>query len=64
MIFADDRKIYIPVSSRVDQQKLQTDLLKLSYWCRLWLIEFSVQKCKTVQYCNVKHLLELLVGRH
>ena len=54
-VFADDSKIYAPVNSRADQEKLQTDLLKLSRWCRLWLMEFSVQKCKTVQYGNVKY---------
>lgn len=53
-IFADDSKIYVPVNSRADQEKLQNDLFKLSRWSRLWLLEFSVQKCKTVQYGNVK----------
>ena len=54
-IFADDSKIYTAVGCRANQQKLQLDLMKLSEWSRLWLMEFSVQKYKTIQYGNIKY---------
>ena len=52
--FADDTKVYTAVECRRDQEKLQRDLLKLCEWSKLWLLEFSVQKCKLVQYGNVQ----------
>ena len=52
-IFADDTKVYTAVGEKTDQEKLQRDLLKLCKWSRLWLLEFSVQKCKVVEYGNV-----------
>ena len=57
-IFADDTKIYTAVDKRIHQESLQQDLLKLSKWCKLWLLEFSIQKCKLVQYGNVKYDFE------
>ena len=57
-IFADDTKIYTAVSKKSDQESLQQDLLKLSEWSRLWLLEFSIQKCKLVQYGNVRYDFE------
>ena len=53
-IFAGDTKVYAAVDKRSDQESLQQDLLKLSEWSRIWLLEFSIQKCKLVQYGNVK----------
>ena len=41
-----------------DQESLQQDLLKLSEWSRIWLLEFSIWKCKLVQYGNVKYDFE------
>ena len=52
-IFADDTKVYTAVGEKTDQEKLQRDLLKLCKWSQLWLLEFSVQKCKVVEYGNV-----------
>ena len=52
-IFADDTKLYTAVEDRRDQIKLQRDLLKLCKWSKLWVIDFSNQKCKVIQYCNV-----------
>ena len=51
-IFADDTKVYTSVAERKDQEKLQRDLIKLSKWSKKWLLEFSVQKCKVVEYGN------------
>ena len=33
-------------------------MLKLSYWSKLWLLDFSVPKCKLVRYGNVKYQFE------
>ena len=57
-IFADDTKLYTAVEDKRDQIKLQKDLLKLCKWSNLWLLEFSVQKCKVVQYGNVQKYFE------
>ena len=57
-IFADDTKVYAAVDKRSDQESLQQDLLKLSEWSIIWLLEFSIQKCKLVQYGNVKYDFE------
>ena len=57
-IFADNTKIHTAVSKKSDQESLQQDLLKLSEWSRLWLLEFSIQKCKLVQYGNVRYDFE------
>ena len=46
------------MGKRNDQESLQQDLLKLSEWSRIWLLEFSIQKCKLVQYGNVKYDFE------
>ena len=42
------------MDERSDQDSLQQDLLKLNELSRIWLLEFSIQKCKLVQYGNVK----------
>ena len=57
-IFADDTKVYTAVKDRKDQIKLQEDLLKLCKWSKLWLLDFSVQKCKVIQYGNVQNHFE------
>ena len=57
-IFADDTKVYAAVDKRSDQESLQQILLKLSEWSRIWLLEFSIQKCKLVQYGTVKYDFE------
>ena len=53
--FADDTKVYTAVDKRSDQEKLQQDVLKLSDWSRLWLLEFSVPKCKVINYGHVRY---------
>lgn len=56
-IFADDIKLYSTVGSQNDQDILQSDLLllKLCEWSENWLLDFSVPKCKPIQYGNVTH---------
>ena len=54
-IFADDTKVYRAIKTQADQSILQQDLIRLCEWCKQWLLQFSIQKCKTVQFGNVKH---------
>ena len=54
-LFADDSKIYLPIHSPEDQATLQNDLLKLCSWSEKWFLQFSIPKCKVIQYGNVKH---------
>lgn len=49
-LFADDSKIYRRVKTNEDQQIIQSDLLRLCDWSDKWLLDFSVPKCKVVQY--------------
>jgi len=49
-IFADDSKIYKEIASTNDQEVLQNDLDRLSEWSQTWLLQFSIQKCKTIQF--------------
>ena len=50
IFFADDTKVNAAVDKRSDQESLHQDLLKLTEWSRIWLLEFSIQKCELVQY--------------
>lgn len=49
-LFADDCTIYRPIRSKLDHQKLQEDLTKLTTWESKWKMEFNVSKC------NVMHI--------
>ena len=57
-IFADYTKLYTADESKRDQIKLQKDLIKLCKWSKLWLLDFSVQKCEVIQYGNVHEQFE------
>ena len=48
--FADDTKIFRPVSNISDCHDLQQDLNTVCSWARKWQMEFNVSKCKTVHY--------------
>ena len=57
-IFADDTKLYREIYTPADQLILQEDLLSLCKWSEDWLLEFSIPKCKILQYGHVKHDFE------
>ena len=44
-LFADDTKMYIPIQSKSDYQKFQTDLKCLSQWSERWEMTFNISKC-------------------
>ena len=46
-LFADDSKIYGPVSTEVGIQAIQKDLTQLVGWSEKWQMGHNVDKCKT-----------------
>ena len=45
-LFADDTKIYRPITSPTDINLLQQDLNSLLDWCGIWLLSLNFTKCK------------------
>ena len=54
-MFADDAKLYSAIETTNDQEKLQDDLFDSCDWGKDWLLEHNIQKCKCIQYGNVKY---------
>ena len=56
-IFADDTKVYAPIYSQEDTDKLQGSINKLVEWSETWLISFNSDKCKMLHLGknNPKH---------
>ena len=48
--FADDSKLYGPVSSSVEIDSLRQDLKTLCDWSEDWLMLFNIDKCKVVHF--------------
>jgi hypothetical protein len=48
-LYADDTKILRQVRSTEDETILQEDLLRLSEWSKIWLLEFHPSKCKVIE---------------
>ena len=44
-LYADDAKLYRPVSSDLDRHSLQKDIDALYSWSKLWLLKFHPEKC-------------------
>ena len=53
-IFEDDTKLYGPVRSQVDAQRIQEDLDVLVEWSKKWMLKFSISKCKTMHCGKTK----------
>ena len=47
-IFADDTKIYSPMTSQAEQTTLQDSLHGLVEWTEKWLVKFNNDKCKVL----------------
>ena len=47
-IFADDTKVYTPISSPNDCCKLQNTINMLTDWSDKWLLKFNTSKCKVL----------------
>ena len=53
-LLADDTKIYKPIETVQDQILLQKDLFSVCDGSDYWLLRFNIQKCKYIQFGNVK----------
>ena len=51
-MFADDTKIFSVIQSFDDHLKLQGDIDRLLRWSHIWLLRFSIAKCKLMQIGN------------
>lgn len=49
-LFADDAKLYRPVSAPDDSRMLQMDLDNLAAWSSTWQLAFNVSKCKSLHF--------------
>ena len=50
LLFADDAKCIMPISSPLDSTHLQSYLLRLSEWCMTWNLYLNENKCSIVHY--------------
>jgi hypothetical protein len=58
--YADDRKLFLPVSVFQDCLKIQSDLIKLSEWCDRNSLLLNVGKCKTIKFARSRHPVKFL----
>ena len=54
-MFADYAKLYSAIETTDDKEELQDDLFDSCDWGKDWLLEHNIQKCKYIQYGNVKY---------
>ena len=47
-LFADDTAIYLALSSHIEGQVLQNDLLSLEKWEKMWNMSFYPSKCQVL----------------
>lgn len=47
-LFADDCVIFREVTNNNDSSILQSDLNTVANWCRIWLMELNISKCKVM----------------
>ena len=47
-IFADDTKVYLPITSLNDKNHLQLSINRLVEWSNTWLLRFNSDKCKVL----------------
>ena len=47
-MFADDTKLFAPVTTDREVSELQTDIDALAAWSRTWLMPFNEEKCKVL----------------
>ena len=50
--FADDTKLFHKVSDLEDNDRLQSDLQRLTEWANVWQMEFNASKCKVLHFGN------------
>ena len=47
-LFADDTAMYLALSSHIEGQVLQNDLLSLEKWEKIWDMNFNPSKCQVL----------------
>jgi hypothetical protein len=57
-LFADDMRLFLPVSGFQDCLKIMSDLNKLSEWCDRNSLLLNVGKCKTITFARSRHPVE------
>ena len=60
-MFADDTKIYRPISDSSDSSTLQADLNCLQDWSEKWLIRFHPQKSKSMELGKSREVTEYIM---
>ena len=50
LLFADDAKCYMPISSLQDCSLLQNDLFSISNWCCTWNLFLNEEKCSVFRF--------------
>jgi hypothetical protein len=56
--YADDIKLFVPVSGFQDCLKIQSNLNELSEWCDRNSLLLNVGECKTITFVRSRHPLE------
>ena len=59
LLFADDAKCLMPISSKQDCMQLQFDLDRLSEWCHTWSLALNEEKCLVIHFTK-SHSSEFL----
>lgn len=52
-LFADDCVIFREITNAEDPNHLQSDLTTVANWCKNWLIELNVGKCKVMHVSRI-----------
>jgi Reverse transcriptase (RNA-dependent DNA polymerase) len=58
LMYADDLKIYLPISKKEDCDLLQDDLDALIEWCQRWQLFLNAKKCKAMTFTLKKSTVE------
>ena len=61
-LFADDAKLYRPVSNPSDSRDLQQDLDALAAWSSRWQLAFNESKCKSLHFGRANQCLHYSMG--
>lgn len=57
LLFVDDLKMCIKVSSVYDQKRLQSDFVKFSNWCTMNQLNINIDKCAVILFTRRKNRL-------
>jgi hypothetical protein len=63
-MYADDTKIYGPVSTQAEAQTLQEDLDNLVEWSDKWQMRFNAEKCSLLHLGNKNMKMDYSMGSH